>query len=60
MTATRRSARRGEVRTNLNPGVGGYEVATAVGLRRDGSVIAAGTSVPGGSFEFAVALYRNT
>jgi uncharacterized delta-60 repeat protein len=50
----------GEVRTNLNPGVGGFEVATAVGLRRDGSVIAAGTSVPAGSFEFAVAVYRNT
>ena len=49
----------GEVRTNLNPGVGGFEAAAAIGLRRDGSVVAAGSAVPGGSWQFAVALYRN-
>jgi uncharacterized delta-60 repeat protein len=50
----------GEARTNINPGIGGFEQATAVGLRNDGSVVAAGVAAPGTSgFLYAVAVYRN-
>jgi hypothetical protein len=41
-------------------GVGGFEVAGAIGLRRDDAAIAVGAAVPGDSFLFAVALYRNS
>jgi uncharacterized delta-60 repeat protein len=50
----------GEARTNINPGVGGFEQATAVGVRNDGSVVLAGVAAPGTSgFLYAVAVYRN-
>jgi uncharacterized delta-60 repeat protein len=50
----------GEARTNINPGVGGFEQANAVGLRNDGSVVAAGVAAPPGrGFLYAVAFYRN-
>ncbi|HEX2104799.1 MAG TPA: hypothetical protein VHF51_14175 [Solirubrobacteraceae bacterium] len=50
----------GEARTNVNPGVGGFEHANAVALRNDSSVIAAGVAAPPGrGFLYAVALYRN-
>jgi hypothetical protein len=48
------------LRTNVNPGVGGFEQTTAVGVRNDGSVVAAGVAAPGTSgFLYAVAVYRN-
>jgi uncharacterized delta-60 repeat protein len=50
----------GEARTNINPGVGGFEQATAVGLRNDGSVVAAGVATPDTrGFLYTVAVYRN-
>jgi uncharacterized delta-60 repeat protein len=51
----------GEARTNLNPGVGGFEQASAAGLRNDGSVVAAGVAAPDAArgFLYAVAVYRN-
>jgi uncharacterized delta-60 repeat protein len=50
----------GEVRTNINPGVGGFEQAAAVALRNDGSVVAAGVAAPAAAgFLYAVAVYGN-
>jgi uncharacterized delta-60 repeat protein len=50
----------GEARTNINPGVGGFEQSNAVALRNDGSVVAAGVAAPGTrGFLYAVAVYRN-
>ena len=50
----------GEARTNINPGVGGFEQATAVGLRNDGSAVVAGVAAPDvRGFLYAVAVYRN-
>jgi uncharacterized delta-60 repeat protein len=49
----------GEVRTNVNPGVGGFEVANAIALRNDGSPVVAGSSSTG-TFVFTLAAYRNS
>lgn len=47
-----------ETRTNVNPGVGGFEVANAIALRNDGSAVVAGSAAPAGTFLFALAAYR--
>lgn len=49
----------GETRTNVNPGVGGFEVANAIALRNDGSPVVAGSSSTG-TFLFTLAAYRNS
>jgi hypothetical protein len=49
----------GEARTNVNPGVGGFEVANAIALRNDGSPVVAGSSSTG-TFVFTLAAYRNS
>jgi uncharacterized delta-60 repeat protein len=50
----------GEARTNINPGVGGFEQTNAVALRNDASVVAAGVAAPPDrGFLYAVAVYRN-
>jgi uncharacterized delta-60 repeat protein len=50
----------GEARTNINPGIGGFEQARAVALRNDASVVAAGVAAPPTrGFLYAVAVYRN-
>jgi uncharacterized delta-60 repeat protein len=51
-----------EVRTNINPGTGGYERANALVQRPDGTVAVAGIAQPGPTFlyQFAVAYYRSS
>ena len=51
-----------EVRTNINPGTGGYERPNALAQRPGGTVAVAGIAAPGPTFlyQFAVAYYRSS